>query len=573
MIFFKKLFHLLGKKDKNRLIALVVFSIFISLIEMVGVSVIMPFIQVATDPSIIESNYYLSWFYHTLNFEDTKTFVIFFGVVLIFFYLFRSMINYLYFYVLAKYAQGRYHILASKLFERYLKMPYRNFIQNNSSILSKSIITEAQLLTTIIIALLMMLSEFFVIVLIYTVMVLVNLKITIFLTLLLGINSIFMIKVISPKIKQAGIKRAKYQQVFYEVINKSFGNYKMIKLNTLDKQMYQEFTKTSSNFVKSNIQNQALSNFPRLFLEAIAFTIIIVIVLYLIEMGSEMQSSQSLLSQVSIFVLSLYRLMPSINRIMTAYNQILFNHKALDIIYDNMHYQNEVLGDKKLSFSKEILLQDISFAYNNDIDALRNINFTFRKNEKIAIIGESGSGKSTLVDIIIGLHKPTSGMIYVDQVPLCDYNLLAWRSKIGYIPQSPYLFDGTVGENIAFGLEYDKVKINAVLKQAQIYDIFQKKEGIDTRVGENGITLSGGQRQRIAIARALYKDPEILVLDEATSALDYDTEMKIMEEIYEIAKDKTLIIIAHRLSTIQGCDRIIELREGKIINITIRGKR
>ena len=556
------------KKDKQLLVWLVLFSIGISIIETIGISIIMPFIQVATDYSIIDTNRYFSWIYNSLGIESKSNFVILFGILLIFFYLIRSFINYIYFYALARYAQGRYHILASQLFRRYLKMPYKDFIQNNSSMLSKSIITEAQLLTTIIIALLMILSEVFVIVLIYTAMILVDINITLFLTLLLGVNSWFMLKVISPKIKKAGVDRAKYQQIFYEVINKSFGNYKMIKLHTLDGKMYREFIDTSSKYVKSNIQNQALSNFPRLFLEAIAFSIIIMIVIYLIWINDN-SSSAPMLSQVSIFVLALYRLMPSINRIMTAYNQILFNHKALDIIYENMHYSNEELGDKEILFNASIRMIEIAFSYDKNINILQNINLEIKKNEKVAIVGESGSGKSTLIDIIIGLHSTVVGKIIIDSEILDSKNLVSWRNKIGYIPQQPYLFDGTVGENIAFGLEYDKRKIDEVLKQAQIYDIFQTKEGDKTKIGENGISLSGGQRQRISIARALYKNPEILVLDEATSALDYDTEAKIMEEIYEIASDKTLIIVAHRLSTIQGCDKIIELRDGKMVSINI----
>jgi len=568
MILLKKVFYLLNKRDKILLGGLVIFSIVISLIETLGISVIMPFIQVATDTSIIKTNQYYSIIYDIFSFENTNSFIVFFGIILIFFYLFRSFINYIYFYALARYAQGRYHLLASRLFKKYLKMPYKDFITNNSSTLSKSIITEAQLLTTILIALLMILSEVFVVILIYTVMILVNLDITIFLTIVLGLNALFMLKIISPRIKQAGVERAKYQQIFYEVINKSFGNYKMIKLHSLEDKIHLEFSDTSINFVKANIQNQALSNFPRLFLEAIAFSIIIIIVIYLV--GTSSGSTAPMLALISIFVLALYRLMPSINRIMNAYNQILFNHKALDIIYENMHYTNEDLGDSRIEFNSTIVLKDILFQYSKDNLALKSIDLTIYKNEKIAIVGESGSGKSTLVDLIIGLHRPLSGSIMIDKEELNSQNLSNWRDKIGYIPQTPYLFDGTVGENITFGLDYDKDKVDSTLKQAQIYDIFQDKQGDKTEIGENGIMLSGGQRQRIAIARALYKNPEVLVLDEATSALDYDTETKIMEEIYEVSQNKTLIIIAHRLSTIQGCDRVVELRDGEVININLQ---
>jgi ATP-binding cassette subfamily B protein/ATP-binding cassette subfamily C protein len=185
--------------------------------------------------------------------------------------------------------------------------------------------------------------------------------------------------------------------------------------------------------------------------------------------------------------------------------------------------------------------------------------------EKVAFVGESGSGKTTLVDIIIGIYKPEQGGLYVDDVLIEKTNILSWRSKIGYIPQGIYLFDGTVAENVSFGSKRDDRKIIDVLKKAKIWDFLETKEGLSTRVGEGGIQLSGGQSQRIGIARALYTDPELLVLDEATSSLDDATEAQIMEEIYDLSGNKTLIIIAHRLSTVARCNRQLRIENGVII--------
>ena len=217
-------------------------------------------------------------------------------------------------------------------------------------------------------------------------------------------------------------------------------------------------------------------------------------------------------------------------------------------------------------YSKKITIENLSFEYEESIPILKDINIEIKKGSKIAFIGESGSGKSTLVDIIIGLYKPQNGSIKSDNKILDNLNIKSWRSKVGYIPQSVYLFDGTVGENVAFGSKYDKEKIDEVLKKAKIYDFLNTKLGQDTLVGEGGILLSGGQKQRIAIARALYIDPEILVLDEATSALDDKTEKKIMNEIYDVSSDKTLIIIAHRLTTLERCEKIYKLSNGTIYN-------
>jgi len=265
-----------------------------------------------------------------------------------------------------------------------------------------------------------------------------------------------------------------------------------------------------------------------------------------------------------MYALALYRILPALNRILSSYNTTLFLSKSLDIMYDELSYTPPKEGKEAVEFKEKIELKNISFEYIKGKKVLENINLNINKGDKIAFIGESGSGKSTLVDLIIGLYKPISGNIIIDDIELNSENIRAYRSKVGYIPQSIYLFDGTVGENVAFGYEYDKEKIIEVLKKANIYDFLSTKEGIDTLVGDGGIQLSGGQKQRIGIARALYSNPEILVLDEATSSLDNETESKIMDEIYEVSGDKTLLIIAHRLSTVERCERKIKLNGGKI---------
>lgn len=560
----QKLRSLLTRKDKQFLLGLLFFSILISIIETAGISVIMPFIAVATDFSIIHTNEYYNQVYRILDFNNDVTFVIAFGVILIFFYIFRSVINLLYFYTLNRFTQSRYHLLAYRLFENYMALPYKEFAKRNSSTMTKSIINEAVNLTNLISAVLFMISEIFIVVFLYTIMLYVSYQITFLLTIVLVINAILMIKTISIKIKKAGIIKTEVQKKFYEIINRSFGNFKLIKLQSNDKDILKDFRDASSIYAKSNIINMTLQQMPRLFLEAIGFSIIISIITYLVWKYEG--DISHVLSIVSMFVLALYRLMPSVNRIMNSYNQILFYHKSLDIIHNDLMYDIEELGEEKVLLTKEIVIKDLNFEYEDNKPVLRDINLTIKKGSKIAFIGESGSGKSTLVDIIIGLYKPKDGKIKSDDIYINDSNIKSWRSKIGYIPQSVYLFDGTVGENVAFGSIYNKQKINEVLKKSKIYDFLNIKEGQNTLVGEGGIMLSGGQKQRIAIARALYTDPEILVLDEATSALDDETEKQIMDEIYSISGDKTLIVIAHRLSTLNRCEKTYKIVNGKIVD-------
>ncbi len=558
----KKLKVILTKKDKKYLIFLFLFSLLIAVIETIGISAIMPFISVATDFSIIETNSIYSEIYNFLEFETQKSFVISFGILLIFFYIFRGVINITFIYFLNKFTQGRYHLLAYRLFQNYLGMPYKEFTSKNSSDLTKTVVNEATNLTQLISSSLFLFSELSVLVAIYSIMLYVNWKITLVLTVVLLLNGILMLKTISTRIRKAGVIRADLQKKFYEIVNRSFGNFKFIKLRSNEEEILKEFGVASYGFSNAKKVNATLNQVPKYFLEVIAFSIVVSIVTYLVYQYDDIAS---ILSMVMMFVVALYRLMPSVNRITSSYNQILFLIKSLDIVHNDLMFDTEKLGKEKIELREKIELENISFHYEIGKDVLKEINLEIDRGEKVAFVGESGSGKSTLVDLITGLYKPTSGKVLLDGVELSEENVVSWRREIGYIPQSVYLFDGTVSENVVFGLDVDVNRVDEVLKQARIYEFLQTKEGRDTLVGEGGVKLSGGQKQRIAIARALYSNPSILVLDEATSALDTETETAIMNEIYEVSKGLTLLIIAHRLSTIEKCEKVFKLDSGNLL--------
>lgn len=563
ILFFTKLFSILTRHDKQFLLALVALSIIVSLIEMIGVGVILPFITIASDFSNIHQNRYGEILYHAFNFNDDVDFVVAIGAILIIFYLLRSLLNLIYFYLLSKFAKGRFHLLAYRLFENYLGMSYRNFIDKNNSEINKTIISEATNLTGVLSGLLLMLSETVVVLLIYSAMLYINWKITLMISVLLVLNAILLIKTVSVRITEAGKQREQHQLVFFNIINNSLGNFKLIKLSSDTKKTMQAFDQASAGFAAAAIRSETLFHVPRLFLEAIGFGMIIFIIIYIVNKYETDISGAFAI--ISMFILGLYRLMPSANRILSGYNQIVYNKKALDIIHNDLMYDSEKLKNDPIYFNHTIELREIHFAYIDNKPILNNVTLSIQKGDKIAFVGESGSGKSTLVDLIIGLYRPQKGSISIDGIELNDSNIKSWRSQIGYIPQTIFLFDGSVAENVVFGKEIDEEKVKKVLQQANILDFLETHhQGIDTPVGDGGIKLSGGQRQRIAIARALYGNPEILVLDEATSALDTDTEANIMEEIYKISENKTLIVIAHRLSTIEGCKKVFKIHNSKI---------
>jgi ABC-type multidrug transport system fused ATPase/permease subunit len=561
--YIQKLRLLLDRKTKSHFLWLVLFSIFVSVVEAVGVSAIMPFIDIAINFEVIQTNQYYQWTYKFLNFKSELNFAITFGFVLIVFYIFRGGVNWLYSYLMAHFAENLYAQTTTKLFNTYLAMPYKVFANKNSSYLTKTIITEASLMSIVIRSVLLIISEFFVIVFLYVLMLIASWKITFVFTIILVIKMLFLTNIVSKKIKIVGEIRANTQAKFYEIVNRLFGNFKQVKLqdHNILQDIENSFSISIKKYAKANAMYVFLRDFPRIFLESSGFSLIILLLIVLLYMN---QSNISyILPTLSLFVLALYRLLPSVNRIVRGYNDLMYYRKSIDIVHDELETVQENLKDHTVDFKHKIKLTDITFSYEEKV-VLNNISLTINKGDKIAFIGESGSGKSTLVDLIIGLHQPTQGSIEVDGVTIDKSNLQNWRSQIGYISQQIYLFDGTISDNVCFGRELDIKQLEKALKQANIFDFLQTKQGVDTLVGEGGIQLSGGQKQRVAIARALYGEPEILVLDEATSALDDKTEQKIVSEIYKISQDKTLIVIAHRLSTIEDCDKKYQIYNGTI---------
>ncbi|HID16126.1 MAG TPA: ABC transporter ATP-binding protein, partial [Candidatus Atribacteria bacterium] len=541
----KKLRLILSRKDKIFLAFLFLFSVIISFIETVGISAIMPFISVSTNFDLIKTNKYYRYVYDLLNFSTPSRFVIYFGIALVIFYIIRAILNIVYIYFLSRFSQNRYHIIAQKLFDRYLSVPYRVFTDKNSSILVKSIVTEASNVTLLVTNFLFLLSETLIVAFIYIMLVFVQWKMTLLLTLFLIFNIFIITRIISVVMKRLGEKRSLYQGEYYKVMNKAFSDFKFVKLTGIGPKLLFSFSEYTRKFAYTNIMSSTLGQSPRVILEMVGFSLLISGVVYVVW---KYENAQMVIPIMSMYAVAFYRLLPSINRILSSYNQMIFRVKALDIVYEDLNLPIEKIGYEPISFKEKIVLDNITFAYDTK-PILKDLNLTVKKGQKLAIIGKSGVGKTTLLDIIIGLYTPTSGRILIDDKPLTITNVGSWRKKIGYIPQEIYLFDGTVKDNVVFGREFNEEKLIDVLKKANIYDFLLTKDGIYTKVGEAGVKLSGGQKQRIAIARALYGEPELLVLDEATSALDKITEEKILKEIFDIGRDKTLIIVTHRVDT------------------------
>ena len=556
-----KFLRLATKKYQIRFIFILLFGILLSVIETIGISIIMPFITLASKPSKILSNHYSNFIYEYFNFSNTVNFMICFGFILIGFYVFRAIFIIAYNYLTNTFSFGIFYTYACLLFKNYINLTYGEITNKNISKMTSMITGEAFNLSNYAQNIIIIFVEIFTVIFLYLLLIMTNWKMTLILTFFLGVIIIALLFVLKNKIKEDGIKRTNIQLLFYKILNETFCNFKMLKFTQNEDRIYNNFSKISSEFSKVHVINGVVSSIYRPVLETVGFGILILVVIYILYAH---ENSEIVLPIISIYALALYRMLPAINRILASYNMIVFLSNSFDVIYNELKHAPLLESNENITFNTKIELKHVSFEYVKDKKVFEDVNLTILKGDKVAFIGSSGSGKSTLVDIIIGLYVPLYGKILVDDTVLNYRNVRSFRSKIGYIPQFIYLFDGTVGENVSFGYEFNEEKVVEALKKASIYEFLLTKEGVNTKVGDGGVQLSGGQKQRIGIARALYNDPEIIVLDEATSALDIGTELKIMDEIYRIGENKTLFIVTHRLSTIDKCNKKLELCNGKL---------
>ena len=555
-----KLLRLMTRKHKIYLCLMIIMTIGFSIVETLGISAIMPFISVVSDTALLESGFYKTA-YDFFGFANAERFIIIFGIAIIIFYLFRAVYLVVLTYFRNSYSFGIYKYLSKNLFRINLSVPYKVFAMKNSAEQMHVITEETLNISRTILHFLQLCSEIFTVLMVYAVIVFLNWKMTLFVTAILLFMIIFLLSLITRISSIQGEKKFASARKIKRTLKETLGNLKYVKLKDNKEDILRGYEKTIEINARSEIVTNVIGIIPKGILESLGFSFLIAVVVFIVWIYHD---ASKVVPIISMYALALYRILPSIHRMLQDINFIIYLEKNLESIDENLHQPLEKEGDVPLAFERSIRLENIHFKYITGGEVITGISLEIDKGKKVAFTGESGSGKSTLVDIITGIHKPLDGKVIIDDTLLSDDNIRSWRKKIGYIPQSIYLFDGTVAENVAFGSVFDEEKIKTALVKANIWDFLTQKDGIHTLVGDGGIQLSGGQQQRIGIARALYDDPEVLVLDEATSALDTETEQKIMDEIYSVSANKTLIVIAHRLSTVERCDKKIRIANGRI---------
>ena len=566
-----KIFSVIPKNRVNQIPFILIAMIIGALLEVLGLSLIFPLIDVILYDESAISGFLISAL-PGLSVQN----ILF---VCIAFFILSYFLKGIYLSFLA-WLNGKFSFsvkadLNNSLMKAYLRAPYEFHLQKNSAQLIRNLTTESsQLVINVLNPILTILTE-----------VVVIFAISIFLVVIEPIGSIIVFVFLiffsfifqflfKGYIKKIGRIRQHADGMLIQRSQEALDGIKEISL----------LGKTQYFFEKFQIHNLATSNasakqyffnqIPRMYLEVISIFIFSTLLVLLVLKSDDFYQVIPILG---VFSLAAFRLLPCANRIISAINSFHFaeevlvhlNHQLTTI---KQAYSSEPYNDDNIvpfTFNRSIEIENLSYHYPGTQKlSLLNINLSIAKGESIGVIGENGAGKSTLLDIITGFLKPISGTVYIDGVDIYD-NIRSWREIIGYVQQDIFLIDDSISNNIAFGELADKIdpeKIKSVINEVHLDEFVSSlPEGLDTRLGERGTSLSGGQKQRIGIARALYHNKQILVFDEATSALDNKTEREIVSVLNKIKGSKTIIIISHRLSTIENCDRIIELKKGKIL--------
>jgi ABC-type multidrug transport system fused ATPase/permease subunit len=555
----RKLFE---KKEKIDFLINCILSVIVAINEAFGVGAVVLFIGYASDPNkVIGSK--LPSILKKFGLELTALeFIIFFGGLLIFYYFLRSILNVYFGYRLIKYSEEMYSSIAKKLLDKYLKMQYVDFLKRGPTFIQKMLVSETYNFTHVISAGLMLVSEAALLLLLFLLLLYTDLYATVAAILFLCISLLITKKMITGKMAELGAIREKSHKRYYDSISNLFRNYKYIKTANKSIIPVNQFHEHVSSYVGANVRAATLSLIPKSVLEFLGYLVIISLFIYVLIINKG--SITDAIPILAMFSLGLMRMLPSVNRIVTSFNQIQFHKNTVNLICAEALLKAQDNNSLKLIFNNYIEVSNLDVHTNEGQLLLKDSSLIIKKYSKIGIIGGSGVGKTTLVDVLLGLHQEYQSIIKVDDFLVDNFDRLNLKSIASFIPQRVYLFDGSVGQNISMSIDFDPIKVESILKKVDLDKVFSAREGLDTQVGEDGLLLSGGQLQRLGIARALYNDSEIIIMDEPTSSVDPGTATLLMNKIYELSESKTLIIISHQIDILKKCESIYEIKNHKI---------
>lgn len=562
--FKEKLYFLITEKDKKDIRDVLILGFIVGLFELVGLALIVLMIQVFTNTSIIESNQYFQYIYHHIAQNSLTNFIVIFSIFIFLFYVIKLIFSIKNAKLMAKLTSNLYIDISKKLFENYLNYYYRDFGKKNTADINQILIVESDYLSLMVSNIIYLLIHLTIIGLLYGYMMYVDWFLTVLVTTIFILLAYMYKKLLSLKLVNMGEERMIVLNDYIRFVKSTFSNYKFIKGLT-GEYIDTNLSHKTANYKKARIDMLFWAETPRLILEFFVIATMIGILLFI---KLRYQNTDELLVVVSAYALALFRMLPSLSRVLNGVSIINMYKKTLDMVHTEFVNETEKkqIDLEGIVLKNHILLQDISFTYpDSDKQSLVNIDLEIKKGDKIAIVGESGSGKSTLMDILIGLHLPTNGKFIVDDTEINSKNIVSWRKNTSFVPQKVVLFESSVKENIAFGKEYDEKLFKEVLEDVYMYDTVMAKGGIEVKVGDEVSGFSGGQMQRLAFARALYQERDILFLDEATSSLDEEIENQIVDKILNKYKEKTIIAIVHKESIADKFDKVLRLKGGYVV--------
>ena len=575
MSVFKKLFDLLSPREKKHSFLLFLMILIMAIFDMIGVASILPFIGLLTNPELLETNIILIKMFEiskVFGVETNREFLFALGVLVFVLLVFSLIFKALTYYAQSRFVQMREYSIGKRLIEGYLHQPYSWFLNRHSADIGKVLLSEVgQMVSGGLRPLIELIANFAVALALLILLILTDPK----LSLVVGFFIVgaygLIYKLTRAYLQRIGKERLKSNENRFTAVIESFGAAKEVKVGGLEQSYINRFSEPAHTFSRHQVNAEIVKQLPRYALELIAFGGMLLLILYLIlQTGTFINA----LPIIALYAYAGYRLLPAIQLIYSAVTQLRYLGPSLDTLHKDIKSLTpyDLKGDQKIiSLKKKISLNSIDYNYpNSSRIALKNINLEIPVNKTVAIVGATGSGKTTLVDIILGLLEAQKGTLAVDGEVINKQNSKGWLKSIGYVPQSIYLSDDTIANNIAFGINNENINQVDVEKASKIanlheFVINELPEKYQTSIGERGVRLSGGQRQRIGIARALYHNPNILILDEATSALDNQTEQAVMDAVNNLGKKITIILIAHRLNTVKDCDIIFKLDKGQLI--------
>lgn len=561
----KRLFMSIIPKSYRRRAIGVAATIFLrALLNFAGIALFVPVLVVILDSESISKEGYFRAIYDGLGFESYTSFAISIALGVVAVIILKNIVSLLLYRSERNFTYGLYKHLSERLYIGYHNRGLGFIKHSNSALLTRNVnVVSLMFVVGVIKPIATIVGEVMLFALLFVAMMCYS-PIAALLAVAVIIPVIFLFYfVVRRKLNDIGIRENEAQRTKSRIVAESFRGYADIEIGGAFPEMYDRFEKAMNEVVALRKQNATIGMLPQMFTETGMALGMAALVILSVVVGS---SDIGLL--FGIFAVAVMRLIPSIRNIMTSWSALRYNRYTIDIVAEANGEDSDIdrSGDR-FHFGHKIELRNLSFRFDDAENlTIDNLSMEIAKGERVGIKGASGVGKTTLFNLMLGLYPPTSGKILVDGEPLDGSNIRKWQNSIGYVSQNVFIADMSLAENIALGTALDKIdynRVNEVVAMADLKEfVASLPDGIHSRIGEQGSRLSGGQRQRIGIARALYKNPDILFFDEATSSLDNLTEENINSAIRRLSADNralTIVVIAHRDSSLEYCDRIIDL--------------